>query len=373
MSSRLPVYFVLAFLAVGCSSPPADDAESSNDAITVKPSGTGDLGTVTVHLPPGYVATVPSLSARFVFKFNGTEITPEAPTRVLPAQNSGSWGCLEVLLVKGSGVLARSNECTYQLRAGETKTINLSLLKAWWSAYPNVWASMVTSDAQGTAHVARLYGSNVYRQWEAAGYALYGRNDIALPVVPGTYQYAIEGSPLPPFVIDVPEGQQVDANVGYDAFLATLDVAFPDPEGMPDSSPSASTIAVSCPGAKRTFTSPAKALPVTILLGRNDLATACSYTANGFTTAFSLKPQAHVSAPLKRLNIDDVTLTDEAGAKVPGSFQVRRWDDVANDWGQWAVDGRTHTGIDVPSGKYQILVTYSPHGQSRQQWLEVNL
>lgn len=380
---RRPIYFpyfILLATAFGCSSEvPSSDAESLDENITVRPQGTGDLATVTIHLPDGYRPTVPALDAHFEFVFNNTSVTPETATKVLPTKAEGHLGCLEITLVKGKNTrIARSIECTYPLAAGETKTFDLSLLRLWWTNYPNAWASMMVSEARGTPMLARMDGQNAYSQWVSSGeifrYAINGYNDIALPVAPGAYRYSIEGSTLPPFTFDVPEGVQVDRNAAYDDFLSFVDIGYPDHEGFDNANANASRVTLTCPGARREFVPNGAPGPLSVsILGGGSGITSCTYEVNGFKGALSLQAKSHTAFELARLNVDDVELTDEGGAKVPGVYWVRRYDPPTDTWGAWSASAKTKTGLDLPHGQYQILVRYEPHGRAQERWLFADL
>lgn len=377
MMPHVPRLASLALLLFsGCAQPARDEGVDAQESdVTVRPTDTGDLATVTFTLPASYRADVPELGARFEFKFNGTDIQPNVPAKVVAAKNDGNWGCLYIGLRSGSRTIGASHECIYQVAPRATRSFALSLVKLWWTNYPNAWATMVTSDASGQASFARLDGSNAWSQWDTSGaYALFGRNDIALPIAPGRYRYRIAGSPLPAFTFDVAPGVQVDQNAAYDDHLAYVDIGFPDREGYADRDAQSSTISLSCPGVTKRFAGGAGAteIPVSILVGRKDADTACTYTVNGFSGGLALRPTStHAKLPLHRLNVDDVTLTDENGATIAGTYTVRRFDEASATWGAWSSSGTTRTGLDVPSGKYQVRVTYSPHGEQRQQSFDV--
>ena len=76
------------------------------------------------------------------------------------------------------------------------------------------------------------------------------------------------------------------------------------------------------------------------------------------TEPFTLTRQQTTTMQTHRLNVDDVVLTDEGNRKVTGTFNVRRARPTS--WSGWILADQTKTpgAVDLPSGHYQVRVTF---------------
>lgn len=91
----------------------------------------------------------------------------------------------------------------------------------------------------------------------------------------------------------------------------------------------------------------------------------CSYAVHNSAGAdvaespsFVVEPRANVEVTMKRLDVDDVVLTDEGGMTVRGAYSVRN-----KATGATLAAGQTKTGVDLPPGEYILTIYYSsPQG-----------
>lgn len=381
---------VSTFVVLGCSTAEGDvsSSESSEASQTITPNGLGGLGQVTIELPPSFQSHVPSLDADFRFTFNGTPITPGVPTKVTPTPTGDHWGTLRVDLVSSSTLkrLSRMQDF-HTLAPGEARTIRLSLVKLWWTDRPLVGArgevDVAMAGAQGHPRLKRRWGGQEVVHWRTVSrdydrnkepdfnddYFFFGMNDIALPVPPGPFAYSF-GS-LPPTTFDVPELQQVDFNGDNHRFTGMLKVTYPDREGMEGRTP----YTLLCPTAAANVTGERPF--ARLLLDRDSVACELRLSSprpevTGISKPVVLQAGAEVSfADLRRLNVRDVTLTDEPGVTVRGTFEVRAVGVPVT--APPIAESQTGYGMDLPTGTYDVRVRYQAHGVSKEASYKVTL
>lgn len=103
---------------------------------------------------------------------------------------------------------------------------------------------------------------------------------------------------------------------------------------------------------------------------------------NNIPVTVETKPGQTLDFQVERIDVDDVEITTETGAKrkVRGSYQLFR--QVGASWSQVEIADRksgcenimstnyatfpTQTGIDVPAGSYKVVVTYDTEEQARK-------
>jgi hypothetical protein len=303
---------------------------------------------------------------------NGVVVEPGVATKV-PFEDSRHGGtCLTGrLLLDAGGVQATMEDCAVpRLKVDETRELNLSLIKLWWSNSPQGWATIVTPQAAGDAVLTRDDSGAAI--WNRAGsYGLLGLNDVALPVRAGSFRYQIDIGNLKPFRFEVAEGQQLDANVGYDSYLSTTQIAFEDREGYPDATNQngAAKVVVECSSIARQLTRPEGSGDVPLTVLDTVPVRGCSIWAGGFKQPLTVTTEAGGRYALRRLNVEDVTLDDET--KIAGIYSVSRQEngtDVAGAYGN-----PTGTGIDVPPGLYKVTLRYEAMGKEQSQDIVADL
>jgi hypothetical protein len=360
---------VLALAAACAPSHSVDDEETTESSVTVTP-GEG-TATVTLHMPAGYDANVPSMGAHFELSVNGTVVIPEKPTKV--SWNTGGTTpstCITGALKNAQGTIASMRDCsTTPLQKNETRTIAMSVLKLWWSNYPQVWADYVSHYATEKVTLTNELGGEGWYSGSNDAYAFLGTNGIAMPVAAGTYRYQIGEGAFKPLRFAVAAGTVADVNVGYDAYNSMIDFAFEDREGFP-TAPKPMLWLGCLYDDTRAFARPDGATTQTTTI-LDWSAGSCELTAGGFKQDVAHAPGTRTSVKLHRLNVDHVTLAD--GSKSHGFYQVARKRDPSAPLGAtppalpWNPTG---TGLDLPSGEYVLDIRYADW--SRQQLQDVD-
>jgi hypothetical protein len=377
------LFSAFALVVLGCSTTAESDVERSEANQTIDPTGLGGLATVTIELPPSFQAEVPSLQAEFRFSFDGTPVTPGVPTKVAPRTQEGHWGTLFVDLVARNGRrLSRMGEA-YWVAPGETLTVPLSLLKVWWSGHPLLGYEVdaAARGATGAPRLKRVYqDGRTYTQWATVDggswdkpqfnddYFFFTKNDVALPVAAGRFVYSL-GS-LPPITIDVPPLQQIDVNADYHRFTGAVRVIYPDQEGMDGRT----NVNLSCPSrvwATATGERPRLRILMDKEVDECTLEMLGDANASGISLPVELKAGGEATLELRRLNVRDVSLTDEPGTTVRGSFTVRRAGEPNE--GAPLAWGVTGYGMDLPPGSYDVRVEYTANGVRKEAFYAVTL
>lgn len=331
----------------------------------MKPRGTLGLATVTVNVPPSFAmsATTGGTTYGYELSFNGTSVEPGKPTRVAPTTTPGNWGCLRIRLSSKAGSTVQE-ECLWQLAPGSALTIQLGTAKLWWAGYPRVHADFPLGEP-GRNRIARTWQDETYPLRDAGLVA----NDIPILLVPGSYVYGVENGAFPSKPFEVQAGRQTDVNVDYDAQLARLRLDFEAAE-LPDvprrewanvdwkpslrctdAAGSAKTFPIEVRGASRELQ---------VLLDRPSVACELSFSfPSKLSVPVTLAGGQLTSKALGRIDVDDVVLTDEGNRVVPGTWNVRRRE--GGNWGVWLLGPEgapTSRGLHVPSGSYEVAVTY---------------
>jgi hypothetical protein len=348
----------------GCAAEPSseDNAVYGEDELTVRPGGTNDRATVTINAPSW-------------FTFNETPIELGKPTLVTPAKNEGNWVCLSITLEARPGGTSTSRECIWQVPARSTNVIELGIAKLWWSGYPQV-RSDVFSLAEGyRGALERTYGGARYRQYDALNtnlrqYGLLAQNDVPLLLVPGDYEFTVNNPNYPAKKIRVEAGKQIDVNTDNDAFLAPLELPYEGKDGFIDAYVNNAT--VTCKniyGVDRIMGRGTRMEKQLVLLDRSSV-DCTMITASNHTFPVKLEAGKTTRIPMKRLNVEDVTLTDEGNRTVRGTYTIVALEGGANGR-SWARS--TNTGVDLPPSKYAVDVSYTSGTGPRTLRYEVDL
>jgi hypothetical protein len=169
----------------------------------------------------------------------------------------------------------------------------------------------------------------------------------------------------------------VDVSVG-DPYYTYVDVGIGEPATFPNAvNPKFSVRCAKADGHGSTvpvrFDQP-RAVSVHIWSRGSDCSWATFHDAMGErgVGTFRLDPKQNVTLRTKRLEVDHVTLTDEApGTIVPGEYQVKQHGSTVAITSQWLP---TRTGLDLPAGGYHVTTRYkSPQGHPRQIEQDVTL
>jgi hypothetical protein len=364
---RTLVACLVALAASACAAPDADEATGAEESEQrVKPQGALGLATVTVNVPPSFAmsATIGGATYGYELSFNGTSVEPGKPTRVAPTTTPGNWGCLRIRLSSKAGSTVQE-ECIFQLAPNKALTIQLGTAKLWWAGYPRVHADFLLGEP-GRNRIARTWQDKTYPLRDAGLVA----NDLPILLVPGSYVYGVENAafPLKPFTVQA--GRQTDVNVDYNALLARLRLDVEAAE-LPDVSPISMWMNVDfkpslrcadAAGSTKTFPIATRSASreLQVLLDRPSTTCDLSFAfASPFSVPVTLAGGQLTAQAIGRIDVDDVTLTDEGNRVVPGTWNIRRREGA--NWGPMLLgpDGApTSRGVHVPSGKYEVVVTY---------------
>jgi hypothetical protein len=367
-----------AIALAGCSSESADSTSSADDDYTVQPSGTNGLATVTVRAPASFkeVVQIGGIWYRYELSFNGSQVRLNQPSKVKATTTPGNWGCLRINIWSGDLDTnnAGANECIWQVAPGGTLTIDLGVAKLWWSGYPQARDEVfsLTTSSRGT--LSRVWGDQRYAQYERARdrYAMYKKNDIPLLLAPGDYSYASDNANYPAKPFRVEPLKQIDLNVDNDAFLSTVELTYEDKEGFRDASPAG--VQVQCKNLagelKSTGFRDERWAKKLLFLDRGQVDCTLISPA-GISLPLTLEGGQTQKLDLVRLNVDDVTVTDEGNRKATGTYVIRSLEGpVVSAWSQ---PTPTRTGYDLPKGRYEIAVTFTASTGPRTTTYEADL
>ncbi len=360
----------LASVTAACAADADDSSTGTQEADQkVRPSGPNGRGTVTVNIPSWVQPTFTKdgKSYRYTFSFNGTQLEPGKPTLVVPTTTEGNWGCLEINL-SGANAITKQRECIWQLPSGGTLTIDLGVAKVWWSGFPRVHVDFAV-DEPGTPFVARTWQDKWY--FAQAGHV--GTNDLPLLLVPGDYVYGVQNRVFREKPFKVVAGQQTDMNADYNEFLSHAKLTYEAAE-YPDAISGTPLRCANGRGEKRMSAAGNRWTHYQVMLDRPSVDCELLFANGRLAVPFKLDGAGQTTTmALGRIDVDDVMLADEGNRTVAGTWNVRRKE--GDQWGAWllAKEAPTKRGIDLPTGTYEVAVTYASAVGNKILWHTVDV
>jgi hypothetical protein len=348
---------LLAVPAIGCTAG-GDDSSSSSSDVTLHPSAGGSV-VLTLKAPPVLTNTPDARDYHYFYGSAKTEIVVNQPIRLpyAPDKNGKTPIRIEYRAPSGGGMAL---EVPLAIAKGPS-TIELAAISAVHDAV-SVDAGLI--DLEGYAPDGKLTLSidDEERSWETLpGTAAEGvlAHFSILPSFVGTYSWAYNGSTTV---------TTVDPRMVTSLFPGAAVLPFGHITMTPDANASSFPLAqqqafdIRCPNGKGG----------SLALGADSTFFAtepvsCTWGFGAARADVALSPRATVSLEVKRLELDDVELTDEAGVKVPGTYEVFHGDvSVAKDL-------PTKTGLDLPPGHYKVVISYTTSNGPDSLTQEVDL
>lgn len=317
--------------------------DSSEDAVTLHPSGPG--GDVTLTL------TVPNSVWPAHYFYNGIELQPNVATSLPYFASSSGRVPISITVGTKDGQTLKA-ELDVPIAIG-SNTVALGAMRLT-HAVPTADHVIILDPAPRSGILDFVDGERSYEMWKLAQGGAPSMDVYAgEPIVPTFVgHYAFNGSSGTDVGFDVAAGQTVDANMKEDLQFSTV-VMRPDPtpaqfpNGIPNQ-----TFPVRCVYDSPVSEQGAMVGQTVGVFARKPAN--CTWGYGAVSVSFTLAPNSVYDAQLKHLDVDDVDLTDQPGQKAAGTYVVQ----LPN--GTRITDSLpTKTGVDLPPGTYEVTTTYA--------------
>lgn len=341
-------------LLVGCQA--SEDVGSSERDLTITPIGPGGDITVTVVVPDAVTSTEAAQNGRFVYQVDGVNVRPNVATRVAWRSEGQS---VSIWYSSPHSAHGFASVRTFSAASGGELRVELGAFKI--SGYIPAAAGL-DLDLEGyhpKKSVVRLEGGAVHADWLSSttdDLLSDELKDQELPAFVGDYQWITNvGAPE---AFHVTAGHLSDVNEALAVPFASVRLEVAEAANFPSYD---ETLRLAC-GTSSGSRTVERHLSRTVTVYAKSPVNCFYMLGNIPGPSFTLSPQQEKIITLHRIEVDDVTLSDEApGTKVEGTWTLYRpGSPVA------LYTAKTRTGTVVSAGTYDLRIDYRSLGGTPQ-------